>query len=620
MWRDRLPRRPVVWCPIVALFLASPVFAQRATAPSPARGGRGSDARPRRRSTSSALRSPRHFGPERAPRFRGQGERASSRVGSSADAQRFIDSQSRSGRLSRQERESVSAPALPGTGRRRARCRQPDSKRGARGMEHESGPALRSTRSARSRWRSHGPGGEGTAPPSSSRWCQTTHPSSRSASWSRSIRPVASHSIRSRPSCSDATSVPMKSFRYALVLAGNGRAARAPRIGTDARPDRDGRRPGQSHGSCRSRRWGIRPVSSRSSRRTQPLSSERCWAAAPFAGYRNYFNIWRVDLASNESGASHPNMGITRDTALGAYYNCGGGRTPDLRRLPPNSTRVLTTLPAIQRDFVGRAGVNDPEYGGSGGNYSVVSTVGQFAETLLHEHGHTLGQTLRRVRRTSATGMRRERADLRERDEDDHAIGDQVAVVDRHGHADTDDDVDGQTEVPGLFQGARLLRLNALPTDVQLAYAFECPGVPRRERGAVDPKVLHLRRSDRFRVAVGVLSPVNVNSGQSQTFTVTTPGAGRPRHECRMVARQHACRVVGELRGFGGIVGWGGIHDLQVIVNPIPHRRCGPIPQGVLTGTVTWKIVGPGMESGLCVQSRRGRADRDAGDGRAQSR
>jgi len=66
-------------------------------------------------------------------------------------------------------------------------------------------------------------------------------------------------------------------------------------------------------------------------------------AAAPFAEYRTYFNIWRIEVASNESGASHPNVGITRDTAFGAYYNCGGVE----RLICLNTAKVNTVLMTV---------------------------------------------------------------------------------------------------------------------------------------------------------------------------------------------------------------------------------------------------------------------------------
>ena len=38
----------------------------------------------------------------------------------------------------------------------------------------------------------------------------------------------------------------------------------------------------------------------------------------PFGRYENFFNIYAVDVVSNESGADDPTAGIVRDTALDA--------------------------------------------------------------------------------------------------------------------------------------------------------------------------------------------------------------------------------------------------------------------------------------------------------------
>ena len=46
----------------------------------------------------------------------------------------------------------------------------------------------------------------------------------------------------------------------------------------------------------------------------------------PYGSYSTAFNIWRIDRASPESGASHYewNPQAIRDTAYGCYYGCAG--------------------------------------------------------------------------------------------------------------------------------------------------------------------------------------------------------------------------------------------------------------------------------------------------------
>ena len=40
----------------------------------------------------------------------------------------------------------------------------------------------------------------------------------------------------------------------------------------------------------------------------------------PYPTYKNYFNVHRINVVSNESGADVPPLGISRDTALDATY------------------------------------------------------------------------------------------------------------------------------------------------------------------------------------------------------------------------------------------------------------------------------------------------------------
>jgi hypothetical protein len=109
----------------------------------------------------------------------------------------------------------------------------------------------------------------------------------------------------------------------------------------------------------------------------------------PFREYQRYINVRRVEVASAESGADHPERNQYRNTAFDATYNCGGIQ----RLVCVNTGKVLNAvsfLPPEQRDYV-LVVVNDSEYGGSGGSVAVTSTNVQAVEILLHEFGHTFG-------------------------------------------------------------------------------------------------------------------------------------------------------------------------------------------------------------------------------------
>jgi hypothetical protein len=114
------------------------------------------------------------------------------------------------------------------------------------------------------------------------------------------------------------------------------------------------------------------------------------FAQEPFRTYRRYFNVHRVDVVSNQSGATHPELGIVVDTALDASYDCKGVE----RLICVNSSKINTvlqnSLPPAMRDVVVVI-VNDPVFGGSGGALAVVSTHDDAIEIFLHEMGHTLG-------------------------------------------------------------------------------------------------------------------------------------------------------------------------------------------------------------------------------------
>lgn len=114
------------------------------------------------------------------------------------------------------------------------------------------------------------------------------------------------------------------------------------------------------------------------------------FAQQPFAEYATYFNVFRVDVESPESGASHPESGVTRRTAFNSSYNCGGIQRTVCTNVSAVNTVLSRSLPADSRDLV-IVLVNDPQYGGSGGSVVVASTAPEVIELALHEMGHTLG-------------------------------------------------------------------------------------------------------------------------------------------------------------------------------------------------------------------------------------
>ena len=119
---------------------------------------------------------------------------------------------------------------------------------------------------------------------------------------------------------------------------------------------------------------------------------QRLFAQEPFREYKRYFNVHRIDVISPQSGADPPERHppVLKDTALDATYDCGSIQ----RLICVNDAKVLTiasdSLETIQRDLLFVL-VNDPEYGGSGGAITVVSSHPDVAEIALHELGHSFG-------------------------------------------------------------------------------------------------------------------------------------------------------------------------------------------------------------------------------------
>jgi len=111
----------------------------------------------------------------------------------------------------------------------------------------------------------------------------------------------------------------------------------------------------------------------------------------PYGAYADLFNIWRIDVVSNQTGASHFDQGQneTRDTALGCYYGCGG-----IDRLTCCDDGAVMSLVG---DLVPGADgimvlINDQTYGGSGGFNYATSYIGDDygPEVAAHELGHSL--------------------------------------------------------------------------------------------------------------------------------------------------------------------------------------------------------------------------------------
>ena len=120
---------------------------------------------------------------------------------------------------------------------------------------------------------------------------------------------------------------------------------------------------------------------------------------APFAQYKNYFNVYAIKVISLESGVKHPGTAtdVTEPVFPVSNPNNFLGTTFDVgvhRCVFSNTTNKVTGVLASNIPDFDIAFVlgNSPEYGGCGGNYAFLSNHPSAPEIVVHELGHSFGQ------------------------------------------------------------------------------------------------------------------------------------------------------------------------------------------------------------------------------------
>jgi hypothetical protein len=120
----------------------------------------------------------------------------------------------------------------------------------------------------------------------------------------------------------------------------------------------------------------------------------------PYPRYWRFFNTWRIDVVSQDSGADNGSqLPQPRNTALNAGYGYGGGTTP-LRFLyiDPDLGRSVLAQNLAGAPFTAEVSVvtvNDTVYGGGGGLFGygpfAVYAAGNASarQVALHEIGHS---------------------------------------------------------------------------------------------------------------------------------------------------------------------------------------------------------------------------------------
>lgn len=126
---------------------------------------------------------------------------------------------------------------------------------------------------------------------------------------------------------------------------------------------------------------------------------EKLFGEPPLSNYKPYFNVFAVEVVSNESGVTHPgtasdepvhrNYPITKaDTYFGSTFDYAGVHRLLVATNEHNIMSVLaTSVPDYDQVFVI---VNTEIYGGSGGNaISTISRHKTSADIAYHELGHS---------------------------------------------------------------------------------------------------------------------------------------------------------------------------------------------------------------------------------------
>lgn len=114
----------------------------------------------------------------------------------------------------------------------------------------------------------------------------------------------------------------------------------------------------------------------------------------PYPRYKNFFNVHRLDIISQERGADIPPNGIFRNTALDASYYFDGVTDRLLYINEEKAKKALVdNLPDLSLAEIRLLTVNDTKYGGGGGYFAAYAGGNSNAtEIALHELGHSFNK------------------------------------------------------------------------------------------------------------------------------------------------------------------------------------------------------------------------------------
>ncbi|MDB5227390.1 MAG: peptidase protein [Bacteroidota bacterium] len=122
--------------------------------------------------------------------------------------------------------------------------------------------------------------------------------------------------------------------------------------------------------------------------------------ASPFNQYKSFFNVFAIEVISNESGTNHPgtatdeaSSGGQPITSVDNYLNSTfdyGGTHRCIYSASSSTIFSIANTNFPQYDYINVI-VNTSYYGGCGGSYTFTSMNSSSPEIFVHEFGHTFG-------------------------------------------------------------------------------------------------------------------------------------------------------------------------------------------------------------------------------------
>ncbi|GAA4345012.1 M64 family metallopeptidase [Microbacterium rhizosphaerae] len=114
------------------------------------------------------------------------------------------------------------------------------------------------------------------------------------------------------------------------------------------------------------------------------------FATPPYDHLRAAINVFRVNVASTDSGADDPTSTGGTGAVVSTYFDATFGAGGIRRLLVCNDTTALTVASAqVPEHSLVLVVVNSTVYGGSGGSVGTYSLAGGATEIAIHEAGHT---------------------------------------------------------------------------------------------------------------------------------------------------------------------------------------------------------------------------------------